>query len=178
MYFRFACSKKHWIPRVGRWFWSVAYMSIWVIGPYIAVFDFHAIHDLFAGSEGFDKIFVPEKLSRGSCVGSNGFTPPSNTTGENAYSSTMESTVVSLEELVADSQSKCAALTAGLCNSESSIQHLAEIEQLTQKLESMQSLLTRLRTHIWLAFFLWFVCVQVGIKVSQSKSLCILFVYR
>ncbi|XP_058219969.1 uncharacterized protein LOC131330417 isoform X2 [Rhododendron vialii] len=100
------------------------------------------------GSEGFDKIFVPEKLSRGSCVGSNGFTPPSNTTGESAYSSTMESTVVSLEELVADSQSKCAALTAGLCNSESSIQHLAEIEQLTQKLESMQSLLTGLRTHI------------------------------
>ncbi|KAG5546383.1 hypothetical protein RHGRI_018535 [Rhododendron griersonianum] len=100
------------------------------------------------GSEGFDKIFVPEKLSRGSCVGSNGFTPPSNTTGESAYSSTMESTVVSLEELVADSQSKCAALTAGLCNSESSIQHLAEIEQLAQKLESMQSLLTRLRTHI------------------------------
>ncbi|KAI8552742.1 hypothetical protein RHMOL_Rhmol06G0290500 [Rhododendron molle] len=100
------------------------------------------------GSEGFDKIFVPEKLSRGSCVGSNGCTPPSNTTGESTYSSTMESTVVSLEELVADSQSKCAALTAGLCNSESSIQHLAEIEQLTQKLESMQSLLTRLRTRI------------------------------
>lgn len=85
------------------------------------------------GSEGFDKIFVPEKLSRGS-------TGPSNATGE-----TLESTVASLEELVADSQAKCAALTAEL-GSVSSIQHLAEIEQITQKLESMQNLLTRLRT--------------------------------
>lgn len=45
--------------------------------------------------------------------------------------------MASLEELVADSQAKCGIFTVELGSLVSSIQHLAEIEQLTQKLGSM-----------------------------------------
>lgn len=100
------------------------------------------------GSESFDKIFTPEKLSNGSSVDSIGFSPLSSITGESQHPSTLLSTVASLEEVVLDSQAKCSALTAELCSSESSVQHLAEIVQLTQKLESMQRLLAQLRTQI------------------------------
>ncbi|POO00472.1 UHRF1-binding protein 1-like [Trema orientale] len=97
------------------------------------------------GTEGIDKIFSPEKLSRGSSAASIGL-PPLNLNGENSCL-TLESTVASLEHAVVDSQAKCAALTSNLEGSESSA-NLAIISQLTQKLESMQSLLTRLRTQI------------------------------
>ncbi|XP_057506904.1 uncharacterized protein LOC130790055 isoform X1 [Actinidia eriantha] len=100
------------------------------------------------GSESFDKIFVSDKFSRGSSVGSIGFSPPSNANGESPRISMLEATVASLEDLVSDSQAKCSVLTAELRSSESSIQQLAEIKQLAQKLESMQSLLSQLRTQI------------------------------
>ncbi|KAK9268421.1 hypothetical protein L1049_000171 [Liquidambar formosana] len=99
------------------------------------------------GSEGFDKIFTPERLSRGSSAGSIGIIPSSNIISESLHP-TMESTVTSLEAAVLDSQAKCDALIAHLGSSESSIQYLSDFKQLTQKLESMQSLLTRLRTQI------------------------------
>ncbi|KAF5948784.1 hypothetical protein HYC85_014741 [Camellia sinensis] len=93
--------------------------------------------------------FSPRRsLVTGSSIDSSGFSPLSSITGESQQPSTLLSTVASLEELVLDSQAKCSALTAELCSSESSVQHLAEIVQLTQKLESMQRLLTRLRTQI------------------------------
>ncbi|KAA8526938.1 hypothetical protein F0562_008833 [Nyssa sinensis] len=98
------------------------------------------------GTEGFDKIFNPEKLSRGSSVGSTGFSPSSNVNNESLLP-TLE-TLASLEQLVLDSQAECAALTAEFCGSESSMQHRANVKQLTQKLESMQCLLARLRTQI------------------------------
>jgi len=60
----------------------------------------------------------------------------------------MESTVTSLEEALLDSQAKLAALITDLSSSESSIQHLADIKQLSQKLEIMQSLVMQLRTKI------------------------------
>jgi hypothetical protein len=60
----------------------------------------------------------------------------------------MESTVTSLEEALLDSQAKLAALITDLSISESSIQHLADIKQLSQKLEIMQSLVMQLRTKI------------------------------
>ncbi|KAL6999390.1 hypothetical protein U1Q18_000551 [Sarracenia purpurea var. burkii] len=100
------------------------------------------------GSESFAEIFIPEKLSRGSSIGSIGLSPPSNVTSESPSSSTLESTVASLEEVVLDSQAKCAALTAELCSSGSSLQHLAEMKKLTRQLETLQSLLARLRTQI------------------------------
>ncbi|XP_024027440.1 uncharacterized protein LOC21395142 [Morus notabilis] len=87
------------------------------------------------GSEGIDKIFSPERLSTSS-----------NLIGENSRL-TLESTVASLEEAVADSQAKCAALISNLGGSDSSL-HLSTINQLTQKLENMQSLLTHLRTQL------------------------------
>jgi len=60
----------------------------------------------------------------------------------------MESTVTSLEEALLDSQAKLAALITDLSSSESSIQHLADIKQLSQKLEIMQSLVMQLQTKI------------------------------
>lgn len=88
------------------------------------------------GTEGIDKIFSPERLS----------TSSPNWISENSRLN-FESTVASLEEAVADSQAKCATLITDLGGSDSSL-HLATINELTQKLESMQSLLTRLRTQI------------------------------
>ncbi|PQQ16205.1 uncharacterized protein Pyn_17041 [Prunus yedoensis var. nudiflora] len=100
------------------------------------------------GTEGIDKIFSPGKLSRGSSFCSTGL-PQSNLIGETpSTTATLESTVASLEEAFTDSQAKCATLLADLGNSESSVQHLATVKQLTQKLQSMQSLLTQLRSHI------------------------------
>jgi hypothetical protein len=99
-----------------------------------------------AGSDGIDKIFSP-KHSRGSSAGSFGLSPLSNMISESP-STTLEGTVASLEDAVTDSQAKCAALITDVGCSESSMQHLETIKQLNQKLESMQSLLTRLRTQI------------------------------
>lgn len=102
-----------------------------------------------AGSEGIDKIFSPEKLSRGNSFCSTGL-PQSNLISESPVTSTAPSefTVASLEEAVTESQAKCAALLTELGSSESSVQHLAAVKQLTQKLQSMQSMLTQLKSQI------------------------------
>ncbi|XP_015898172.2 uncharacterized protein LOC107431706 [Ziziphus jujuba] len=104
------------------------------------------------GSEGIDKIFSQEKLSRSNSVYSSGLPPPLSPpslslAGESPHS-TLESTVALLEEAITDSQAKCAVLTTNLGGSESSMEHLATIKQLTQKLQSMNTLLMRLRTQI------------------------------
>ncbi|XP_062170745.1 uncharacterized protein LOC133876478 isoform X2 [Alnus glutinosa] len=98
------------------------------------------------GSDGIDKIFSP-KLSSGSSAGSIGLSPLPNLINESPRT-TMEATVASLEDAVSDSQAKCADLITEVGCSESSIQHLETIKQLSQKLESMQSLVMRLRTQI------------------------------
>ncbi|XP_058072714.1 uncharacterized protein LOC131221470 [Magnolia sinica] len=98
------------------------------------------------GSGGLDKIFTPEKLSTRSSVSSMGFTPRSNT-AFGSPSQSLESTVASLEATVSESQAKCLALITEFSSPESTIQ-LADIKQLNQKLESMQMLLTQLRTQI------------------------------
>ncbi|XP_052178315.1 uncharacterized protein LOC127792050 isoform X2 [Diospyros lotus] len=99
------------------------------------------------GSESFDKIFSQDKLSRATSLGSTGFSPPAALTAGSPRS-TLVSTVAALEQVVLDSQAKCESLSTEFYSSEHSRQHLAEIKQLSQKLESMQSLLTRLRTQI------------------------------
>eukprot|EP00258_Populus_trichocarpa_P028792 XP_024444811.1 uncharacterized protein LOC18095895 isoform X1 [Populus trichocarpa] len=99
------------------------------------------------GSEGFDKIFTPDRLSRGASPASIAFSPSSYLVNESPQT-TMESTVTSLEEALLDSQAKLAALITDLSISESSIQHLADIKQLSQKLEIMQGLVMQLRTKI------------------------------
>ncbi|XP_031265456.1 uncharacterized protein LOC116123856 isoform X4 [Pistacia vera] len=95
------------------------------------------------GSEGLEKIFSP-KHSRGN----SGRSTPSAFFINESPVATLESTVTSLEKAVLDSQVKCAALITDLDNSESSIDHLCNIKQLSEKLESMQSLLTKLRTQM------------------------------
>lgn len=101
---------------------------------------------MIAGSDGIDKIFSP-KLSSGSSAGSIGLSPLPNLINESPRT-TMEATVASLEDAVSDSQAKCADLITEVGCSESPIQHLETIKQLSQKLESMQSLVMRLRTQI------------------------------
>ncbi|KAJ0045613.1 hypothetical protein Pint_04262 [Pistacia integerrima] len=95
------------------------------------------------GSEGLEKIFSP-KHSRGN----SGRSTPSAFFINESPVATLESTVTSLEKAVLDSQVKCAALITDLDNSESSIDHLSNIKQLSEKLESMQSLLTKLRSQM------------------------------
>lgn len=103
------------------------------------------------GSDGLEKIFSPEKLSRRSSTCSMGFTPitPTSNASESQHPS-LESTVALLESAVSDSQSKCLGLMSELDNPDIFIkqQHLTDIRQLQQKLESMQLLLSRLRTQI------------------------------
>ncbi|CAN1325832.1 UHRF1-binding protein 1-like [Linum perenne] len=99
------------------------------------------------GSEGFDKILTPERLSRVGSPHSFANIPPfslSNGIEERKA----ESTVSSLEEAVADSESKCAAIMANLSNPESALQNLTDVIQVCQNLESIKSLLTQLRTQI------------------------------
>ncbi|XP_031738234.1 uncharacterized protein LOC101210396 isoform X2 [Cucumis sativus] len=98
------------------------------------------------GSESIDKIFTPEKLSRGSSMASLGVSPSAYLIGESPRP-TIESTVTSLEQAVLDSQSKCTSLMTELSSSDSS-SHVATIKQLHEKLDSMQTLLSRLRNQI------------------------------
>ncbi|XP_023520415.1 uncharacterized protein LOC111783806 [Cucurbita pepo subsp. pepo] len=99
------------------------------------------------GSGSIDKIFVPEKLSRGgSSVASLGISPSAYLIGASPRPTT-ESTVTSLEQAVLDSQSKCTSLMTELSSSDSAL-HVATIKQLYEKLDSMQTLLSRLRSQI------------------------------
>lgn len=91
-------------------------------------------------------MFSP-KASRGSSVGSLGLSPRLNLTTESPRI-TLETTVASLEDAVTDSQAKCADLVTDLDCSESSMQHLETIKQLSLKLESMQGMVMRLRTQL------------------------------
>ncbi|GLT83490.1 hypothetical protein SLE2022_017770 [Rubroshorea leprosula] len=99
------------------------------------------------GTEGFDEIFSADKLSSGSCAGRIELSPRSNHTNETPQS-TLVSTVAALEEAVLESQAKCAALITTASSSECSEEHLANIRELSQKFESMQSLLGRLQDQI------------------------------
>lgn len=85
-------------------------------------------------------------LSPHSYASNIGFSP-ANGNGQSPHPS-LESTVSSLEEAVLDTQAKCTILIAEIRSSESSRHHLASVKQLSQKLESMQSLLTKLRTQV------------------------------
>ncbi|KAL3639929.1 hypothetical protein CASFOL_014897 [Castilleja foliolosa] len=92
------------------------------------------------GSESFDKIFTPEKSSRGS-------SPLSNVGGRN-WSSDVESTMATIEDAILESRTKSAALASELSRSESSSECLDNVRQLNEKLESMQKLLNQLRTQL------------------------------
>ncbi|KAI7737695.1 hypothetical protein M8C21_011867, partial [Ambrosia artemisiifolia] len=78
--------------------------------------------------------------------------PPSFDHGQTSVSpqdnpcSSLDSTLSSLDAELLDSQSDCAALCAELSAPDSSDPRFHSVQQLAQKLESMQRLLTRLRT--------------------------------
>ncbi|KAL8256475.1 hypothetical protein R6Q59_031542 [Mikania micrantha] len=66
--------------------------------------------------------------------------------GQTSISPRCFSTLSSLETELLDSQSNCAALSAELSNTDASNPHFHTLQHLSQKLETMQRLLTRLRT--------------------------------
>ncbi|KAL9444348.1 hypothetical protein AB3S75_017519 [Citrus x aurantiifolia] len=98
------------------------------------------------GSGGFDKIFSPHLSRRSSGQSIRRFSLE-NLVTKSPHTS-LESTLTSLEEAVSDSQAKCAALVTNLGSTEYSSDHLASINQLREKIESIQSLLTQLRCQI------------------------------
>lgn len=99
------------------------------------------------GSEGIDKNLSPEKLSIDGSVSSRGPSQLPKLINESPHKS-MESTITLLEEAVVDSQAKINALVNDIGTSESSLQHLDVVKQLSQHIESMQGLLTQLRNQL------------------------------
>ncbi|VFR01283.1 unnamed protein product [Cuscuta campestris] len=83
------------------------------------------------GSKGFERIFAPA---------SNSISPPS----IGIRNPDLDATVASLEELFLETKGRCEALEKELCTK----QQLESFIQMSQKLESMQKLLLRLRTEI------------------------------
>ncbi|KAJ1393166.1 Vacuolar protein sorting-associated protein 13, N-terminal domain [Sesbania bispinosa] len=99
------------------------------------------------GSEGIDKIFSAEKVSRDGSVGSRGLSPLPNLVIEEPQKAP-EQILTLLEEAVMDSQAKLNDLISDIGTSESSsFQHLT-IVKLSQKIETMQDLLMQLRNQL------------------------------
>ncbi|XP_054812762.1 uncharacterized protein LOC129313560 [Prosopis cineraria] len=92
------------------------------------------------GTEGIDKIFSREKLQRDGSAQS-----PSTLIGESPHRS-KKRTLNLLEEAVMDSQAKLNALIAEA--SETSTQHLLVVNEVRQKIETMQNLLVQLRNQL------------------------------
>uniref|UniRef100_A0A0D9W9W4 Uncharacterized protein n=1 Tax=Leersia perrieri TaxID=77586 RepID=A0A0D9W9W4_9ORYZ len=101
------------------------------------------------GSGGLDNIFSPRKLSRQNSFGSIGTprTPTLHSMADPGSKEALEATVASLQIEILESKAKCTALVSQSSSVED--QKCAEIiRQLNDKLESMQSLVTKLRTLI------------------------------
>lgn len=124
------------------------------------------------GSGGLDSIFSPRRLSRQNSFGSIG-TPRTPTMLAIAdvvgSKNTLEATISSLQTEIADSKARCAALVTQSGRAED--KNLAEdVRQLNEKLESMQSLVTRLRTLInWLSCT-WFFSLGVQYRIILSNT--------
>ncbi|GAA0141357.1 hypothetical protein LIER_02516 [Lithospermum erythrorhizon] len=100
------------------------------------------------GSEGFDKIFSPRRLSRGSSPSSIGPSTASSVV-DSGRSSGLSYTVSSLEEVMLEAQTKCAAISAAMSTSTTSEAPLDDhVKDLRQKLASMQKLLQNLKSQI------------------------------
>ncbi|RRT74364.1 hypothetical protein B296_00020525 [Ensete ventricosum] len=99
------------------------------------------------GSGSIDTVLTPEKLSRRSSFSSVSFTPrtPISNAILESPNESMESTITMLEVEILDLQSKCSSLISELDSSDGS-EHVSDVKYLTEKLENMQTLLTRLRT--------------------------------
>jgi len=102
------------------------------------------------GSGGMDNIFSPRRLSRQNSFGSIGTprTPTMQVIADVMGSkNTLEATISSLQVEISESKAKCAALISQASNTEDQ-SCTEDIMILNEKLESMQSLVTRLRTLI------------------------------
>lgn len=95
-----------------------------------------------------DNIFTPSRLSRQNSFGSVSTprtprTPTFHTNANTSSKEALEATIASLQSDISESKARCASLTTGQDESRAE-----DIRQLTDKLESMQSLVTRMRTLI------------------------------
>ncbi|XP_023747885.1 uncharacterized protein LOC111896095 isoform X1 [Lactuca sativa] len=97
------------------------------------------------GSEGFDKIFSANSNGSSSVVG---LSPSSLLASDDKRSTSLGSTLSSLEVALLDTHTNCTALAANLSTSESTKPHLHSVQELTLKLESMQKLLAKLQTQL------------------------------
>ncbi|KAF9588778.1 hypothetical protein IFM89_015505 [Coptis chinensis] len=101
------------------------------------------------GSEGLDKIFIQEKHSRHSTVGTARCAPiPDMISKSPSSHQSLVSTVASLEEAVLDSQAKCTTLVDEISSQKISSRSISDMKQLCQNIEGMQILLAKLRTQI------------------------------
>ncbi|XP_058730517.1 uncharacterized protein LOC131602429 isoform X1 [Vicia villosa] len=98
-------------------------------------------------SEGIDNVLSPEKLSIDGSVSNGEPYPLPNRINESPHKS-VEPTITLLEEAVVDSQAKINALITDIGTSESSLQHLDGVKQLSEKIELMQGFLTQLRNQL------------------------------
>ncbi|KAL1346060.1 hypothetical protein HN51_019728 [Arachis hypogaea] len=100
------------------------------------------------GSEGIDKIFSSEKVTRdGSVVGNRGHSPLPSGVNEGPHK-TMEETLTQLEEVVVESQAKLSELITHVGTLDSSSTQHRTIVKLSQKIETMQGLLMQLRNQL------------------------------
>ncbi|KAM7260558.1 hypothetical protein ACFE04_011231 [Oxalis oulophora] len=100
------------------------------------------------GSDGIDKIFSPKKLDRQGNASSRGFLSLRSSVTNERQHPPLGLTVASIEEAVLDSQAECASVTTELSSSESGMQHLAKMEQLSKKLNKIQDMLTQLQLQL------------------------------
>ncbi|XP_010545568.1 PREDICTED: uncharacterized protein LOC104817894 [Tarenaya hassleriana] len=98
------------------------------------------------GSESFDKIFSPDQ-SRASTPRGLPFAVSSDPPRETSRT-TVESTVASMEEVIMELEAKCSGLVSDFTDSELSAKRMDELELLNQKLQSMKSLVAKLRSQI------------------------------
>lgn len=97
--------------------------------------------------EGIDNVLSPEKLSIDGSVSNREPYPLPNQINESPHKS-VEPTITLLEEAVVDSQAKINALITDIGTSESSLQHLDGVKQVSEKIELMQGFLTQLRNQL------------------------------
>ncbi|PWA74233.1 zinc finger, CCHC-type [Artemisia annua] len=89
-----------------------------------------------------------ENPRRDSTASSVGMSPFSLVALDKQHSSSFNSTLNSLEAALLESHTDCAALVTELSSSESPKPHVRSVEQLAQKLESMQKLLFKLQNEV------------------------------
>jgi hypothetical protein len=105
---------------------------------------------LLAGSGGMDNIFTPTRLSRQNSFGSVGTprTPRFHATPSAGSKEALEATIASLQSDISESKARCASLVSHSTAAEDYSHDAEDIRLLAEKLESMQSLVTRMRTLI------------------------------